>query len=120
MSFDKKYDEIYGTLKIAGKLINNRTLVIERVSEPLGDYIIAERIEQSIKRAALIICDVSEKSLNVYYELGYARAMKKKIIVTAKEGTKLPFDVGNYKTYFYKNPVELQKIIVGQLSFYYQ
>lgn len=29
MSFDKKYDEIYEALKIAGKLINNRTLVIE-------------------------------------------------------------------------------------------
>lgn len=120
MSFDKRYDEIYDALKLAGKLIANRNLVIERVSEPLGDYIITERIERSIKRAALIICDVSDKSLNVYYELGYARAMNKTIIVTAKNGTKLPFDVGHYRTNFYNNPIELQKIVFDELSYYYQ
>lgn len=74
MSFDKKYDDVYDALKVAGKLVENRNLTVERVSEPLGDYIITEKIEQSIKRAELIICDVSEKSPNVYYELGYARA----------------------------------------------
>lgn len=120
MSFDKKYDEIYEALKIAGKLVENRKLVIERVSEPLGDYIITERIEQSIKRAELVICDVSEKSLNVYYELGYARAMNKRIIVTAMKGTKLPFDVGHYKTNFYTNTIDLQRIVYDELSFYYQ
>jgi hypothetical protein len=120
MSFDKKYDDIYQALKLAGRLITSRRLLIERVSEPLGDFVITERIEKSIKKAELIICDVSEKSLNVYYELGYARAMNKRIIVTAKEGTKLPFDVGHYKTNFYTNMIDLQKIIYEELNFYYQ
>lgn len=120
MSFDKKYDEIYDAVKIAGKLIENQELVIERVSEPLGDYIITERIEQSIKRAELVICDVSEKSLNVYYELGYARAMNKTIIVTAKSGTDLPFDVRQHRTNFYNNLIELQKLVYEELSSYYQ
>lgn len=120
MSFDEKYNDVYEALKVAGRLIHNRKLVIERVSEPLGDYIITERIEQSIKQAALIICDVSEKSLNVYYELGYARAMNKTIIVTAKTGTELPFDVRQYRTNFYNNPIELQKIIFDELNSFYQ
>lgn len=120
MSFDKKYDEIYEALKIAGKLVPNRELVIERVSDPLGDYIITERIEQSIKRAELIICDVSEKSLNVYYELGYARAMNKTIIVTAKTGTELPFDIRQHRTNFYNNPIELQRLVCNELNSYYQ
>ena len=100
MSFDKKYDDIYESLKLAGKSVKNKELIIERVSEPLGDYIITERIEQSIKRAELIICDVTEKSPNVYYELGFARAKNKTIILTAKKGTKLPFDIQQHRTNF--------------------
>ena len=120
MSFDKKYDDVYEALKLAGKLLTNRRLIIERVSDPLGDFVITERIEQSIKQAELIICDLSEKSLNVYYELGFARALNKKIIVTAKEGTKLPFDVKQNKTNFYKNTIELQKKVFDELCFHYQ
>lgn len=120
MCFDKKYDEVYEALKFAGKLVENRNLVIERVSEPLGDYIITEKIEQSIKRAELIICDVSEKSPNVYYELGYARAKNKTIILTAKNGTELPFDVRQHRTNFYSNPIQLQKIVSEELKAYYQ
>lgn len=120
MSFDEKYDDVYEALKIAGKLVDGRELIVERVSEPFGDYIITERIEQSIKRAELIICDVSEKSPNVYYELGFARARNKTIIMTAKEGTELPFDVRQYKTNFYRNTINLQKIISEELNAYYK
>ncbi len=120
MSFDKKYDDVYEALKMAGKMVESRTLKIERVSEPFGDYIITERIEESIKKAELIICDLSEKSLNVYYELGYARSKNKTIIMTAKEGTELPFDVRQYNTNFYKDPFHLQKIVAEELNSYYK
>lgn len=120
MSFDEKYDDVFESLKIAGQLVKNRSLLVERVSEPLGDYIITEKIEQSIKRAEIIICDVTEKSPNVYYELGYARAKNKTIILTAKKGTKLPFDIQQHRTNFYNNTTHLQKIIMNELSSYYR
>lgn len=120
MSFDKKYDDVYDAMKMAGKMVKGRTLEIERVSEPYGDYIITERIEKSIKKAELIICDVSERSPNVYYELGYARAKNKTIIMTAEMYTELPFDVRQYNTNFYNNPLHLQKIVLGELNSYYK
>lgn len=119
MSFDSKYDDVYESIKLAGQIVSNNKLKIERVSEPKGDYIITERIERSIKRAGLIICDVSEKSPNVYYELGYARARNKTIIMTAKDNTELPFDVRQYRTNFYTTPTKLQKILVEELTNYY-
>lgn len=119
MSFDSKYDDVYESIKLAGQIVSNNKLRIERVSEPKGDYIITERIERSIKKAGLIICDVSEKSPNVYYELGYARARNKTIIMTAKDNTELPFDVRQYRTNFYSSPTKLQKIIVEELTNYY-
>ncbi len=116
MSFDPKYDDTYEAIKMGGKLVKEYDLEIQRVSEHKGDYIITERIERSINRAEVIICDVSEKSPNVYYELGYARAKNKKIILTAKTGTELPFDVRQYSTKFYNSDIHLQKIIKDELE----
>lgn len=120
MSFDSKYDKTYEAIVTGGKLVKNYDLQVERVSEHKGDYIITERIERSINKSEIVICDVSEKSPNVYYELGYARAKGKKIILTAKEGTVLPFDVRQYHTNFYKDEFALQKIICGELENYFK
>lgn len=117
MSFDPRYDQIYDAIKLGGKLFSQ--LKIERVSEHKGDYIITDRIEASINKAELIICDLTEKSPNVYYELGYARARKKYIILTAQEGTDLPFDIRQYKVNFYENPIQLETIIWDELKHYY-
>lgn len=83
-------------------------------------FIVYARIEKAIKNAELIICDISEKSLNVFYELWYARAKNKTIIMTAKKGTELPFDVRQYKTNFYDSALHLQKIVVKELNAYYK
>lgn len=119
MSFDPKYDKTYEAIVNGGKLLNHYDLQIERVSDHKGDYIITKRIEHSINRSEIVICDVSEKSPNVYYELGYARAKGKKIILTAKEGTILPFDVQQYHTNFYKDEFSLQKMIHDELENYF-
>lgn len=119
MSFDPKYDKTYEAIVTGGKLVRDYDLTVERVSEHKGDYIITERIERSINRSEIIICDVSEKSPNVYYELGFARAKGKKIILTAKEGTILPFDVRQYHTNFYKDEFSLQRIIRDELENYF-
>ena len=119
MSFDPKYDEVYEAMKLAGKLMPQKKLVIERVSEHKGDYIITEHIENSINKAELVICDVSEKSPNVYYELGYARARNKTIVMTANNETELPFDIRQHKTNFYSTPTQLQKLIYEELVGYY-
>lgn len=116
MSFDPKYDDTYEAIKTGGRLVSKYDLDIQRVSDHKGGFIITERIEESINKAEVIICDVSERSPNVYYELGYARAKGKIIILTAKNGTVLPFDVQQYNTYFYKSEIQLQNIIREQLE----
>lgn len=119
MSFDSKYDEVYEAIKAGGERVRDKKLLVQRVSEASGDYIITDRIETSIEKAGAIICDVSEISPNVYYELGYARAKKKHIILTAARGTELPFDVRQYKTNFYDSAFHLQKFIEKELTYYF-
>jgi len=58
-------------------------------------------------------------SPNVFYEFGYARAKNKDMIITAQDGTKLPFDTQNIKTIFYSSPMDLQNKIIKKLREYY-
>ena len=61
-----------------------------------------------IQKSAFVIADVSKLSANVFYELGYTRALGKKVILTAKKRTELPFDVGDVPTIFWVNRGELK------------
>ena len=57
---------------------------------------------------------------NVFYEVGYADALKKPLILLAQKGTKLPFDVQGYRTVFYEDviggEVKLSKDLCKQLK----
>lgn len=76
---------------------------------------IVPSILNSIKRAAFIIADVSEPKPNVYYELGYAQALGKDIIVTAQEGTSLPFDIFDIPTLFWKSQHSLEQKLKAEI-----
>lgn len=62
---------------------------------------IVPNIIRSIRRSAFIIADVSDPKPNVYYELGYAQALGKDVILTAAEGTQIPFDIFDVPTLFW-------------------
>ena len=64
---------------------------------------ILPEILSRIAACAFTIVDLSDEKTNVYYELGYADALKKPLIVTAKRGTKLPFDVKDIPVIFWEN-----------------
>jgi len=55
---------------------------------------------QKLSQCAFCIVDLTEEKANVYYELGYAEAAKRPVIVTAKKGTSLPFDVKDIPVVF--------------------
>jgi hypothetical protein len=81
----------------------------ERVThETAGERILPDILER-IRRAAFTIVDLTELRPNVFYELGYADGRGKKVIVTAKDGTELPFDVKDIPTIFWSGQTQLRK-----------
>lgn len=121
MSFNDDVSETYKAFRNAGDLVSGSiNIVIERVSENRGNYIITDKIENCIRKAGLVLCDVLIRSPNVYYELGYARALGKEVIPTAKHGTELPFGTHNLRTIFYKKSLELQDEITKELKTHYR
>jgi hypothetical protein len=94
----------------------------ERIDETISLERIIPRIETGIRKSAFVIADVSDASPNVFYEVGYAKGIGKDVIVTAKKGTQLPFDIGDVPTVFWEIQEDLKdglrKCLVGLTAKY--
>lgn len=85
---------------------------------------ILKDIVMGINNADIIIADVSGLNSNVFYELGIAHAMGKKVIIITQDIGELPFDIKAYRANEYGlkfNEVptlkeELRKLLKGALD----
>ncbi|MQY67808.1 MAG: hypothetical protein GH150_00255 [Hadesarchaea archaeon] len=98
---------------------------VEKFFRNVADYIVIdagyERFESKIEASreaflnvetfemifgsSLVIADLTGLRTNCFTELGYALGLKKKVIMTAKEGTKLPFDLASFPCYFWSTEI---------------
>lgn len=85
-----------------------------------GDYEISQKLMDEIDSSDIVIADFTLEPANVYFEVGYARAKKLRIIQTARKDTCLEFDVRNWKTLFYRNATELEARLVRELKKAYE
>ncbi len=51
-----------------------------------------EPLHQNLARAELVVADITARDPSVMYQLGYAQAAEKTVLVIAKEGTASPFN----------------------------
>lgn len=106
MSFKSAYLDVYDSYR---DVCAEFKFDAERTDHSTSlDRIIA-RIESGIRNCAFVIADVSEPSQNIFYELGYAKGLGKKVVVTAKKGTELPFDVTDIPVIWWKRQRDLKE-----------
>jgi hypothetical protein len=67
----------------------------------VSDRIIPEMMKR-MNQSGFAIIDLTELRPNVFFELGYSYCLRKYIIITAREGTELPFDVRDFPVLFWK------------------
>ena len=77
---------------------------------------IIPRILEGIRRSALLIADVSEMRPNVFYELGFAQGLGKPVILTAKRGITLPFDLTDVPLISWDTQEDLKNTLEKRLS----
>jgi hypothetical protein len=80
-----------------------------RVTEENTEGRILPEILERIRRSAFVIVDLTELRPNVFYELGYADGLSKRVIVTARKDTELPFDVKDIPTIFWEGQSQLRE-----------
>lgn len=86
---------IYSTIRRCG-------YICEKVDESAFAGNIVDRIMDGIRNAEFVIADLTLEKPNVYLEVGYAWGMKKPVLLVAREGQRLHFDVSHHKCLFYK------------------
>ena len=98
-------DAFFTFEQVTGELGYECKLVTEENTE---ERILPEILER-IRRSAFVIVDLSDLRPNVFYELGYADGLGKRVIVTARKGTELPFDVKDIPTIFWEGQNQLRE-----------
>lgn len=99
MPFGPEFDDTYkvGIKEVAKSL----DVIAERVDEQSFSETILERIYRQIETADLIIADMTGRNPNVFYEVGYAHAKKKPVILITKAADDIPFDLKHHRHLIY-------------------
>lgn len=103
MQFTEPFNDLYTDVirPIGGEI----GFEVIRADETSGPGIIIADIERRIIEAKAIIADITPNNPNVYWEVGYAHALKKPTILVAERSTQLPFDISPFRTIFYDNTI---------------
>jgi hypothetical protein len=117
MQFSEPYDALYKDVIIP--ICEEVGLNVIRADDVFSEQgIILQDIVRSIIEAEIIIAEITPSNQNVFYELGYAHALKKPAILLAEKGKKLPFDIQGYRTLFYENSIKGKNEIIENLNKY--
>lgn len=87
----------------------------QRVDGDATTDTIDNKILEQIKKAEIIIADLSFERPNCYYELGYARALGKDVIIIYDSKSKVHFDVNHYDSSQYFSMIDLEQILKTKL-----
>ena len=109
---------IWETFSAIRNASNNCGFRAERVDRISSDSTIDRKIINNLKKAEIIVADLSFERPNCYYELGYARAIGKKIITIASKGSKVHFDVEHYDCLRFTSGEELEGELQKKLNDY--
>jgi hypothetical protein len=117
MPFDEKFEEIY-KLGIKPACVDAHAYC-ERVDEQIFEESILDRIYNQISKADMIISDMTDRNPNVFYETGYAHALKKRVILLTQDEKDIPFDLKHYAHIIYGGKIlSLKDQLVPRLMHY--
>jgi hypothetical protein len=103
MQFSEPYDQVYS--EVVRSVCESFNLQTVRADELYGPGLIIGDVVDQIQRAQVVIADITPANANVYFEVGYALALNKQIILLARKGTELPFDVKAFRVLFYEDSI---------------
>ena len=93
MPFDDKFFEIYEMLKRQFE----KDFLFSHAGEEDNQQNILKDIVQAIYDSDIIIANLTGLNPNVFYELGIAHTLNKKVIIITEDISTLPFDLKSYR-----------------------
>jgi len=117
MQFSDDYKAIYEDVIKA--VCGEKGFEVIRGDESRDTGMIISDIVRQIEESSVIIADITPDNPNVFYEVGYAHALRKPtILMSDKTREKLPFDLSGFRTIFYDNKIGGKNIVEKMLGGY--
>src|SRR5579862_7037626 len=101
MPFSPEFDDVYEAIQRAVAEVD-AGLDVVRLDEVRSAGRISDDLVHGIESAALCIADVSGANPNVMWEVGYAAALRKPLIVLNQKSERLPFDIADIRALMYE------------------
>jgi nucleoside 2-deoxyribosyltransferase len=79
-----------------------------RIDQVEDSGVITDQILQHIERSALVLADLTGERPNCYFEVGYAHALGKEMILTIRKGEKIHFDMAGRRFIEWESDVDLR------------
>ncbi len=115
MPFDKTLKDLY-ELGIKGAC-DDVGAYAERLDEQIFVEGMLDRIFNQISKADVIVADVTKRNPNVFYEVGYAHALGKIVLLVTKDAEDIPFDLKQKQHIVHEGSiVNLRKDLVQKLK----
>ena len=73
-----------------------------RADELFSTGSVVEQIWEQIRKARVLLADLTDKNANVFYELGLAHAAIKPVVFTAAKVEDVPFDLRHLRVIVYE------------------
>ncbi|MCX7109629.1 MAG: hypothetical protein NTX45_05770 [Proteobacteria bacterium] len=117
MPFSSEFDDIYLMgIKAACEKIG---MDCQRIDEQIYDEGIMTRLYDQINKSNLIIADMTGRNPNVFYEVGYAHAIGKRVIHITQNSSDIPFDLSHHPHITYGGKIHtLYKELLRRLTWH--
>jgi hypothetical protein len=114
MSFKKEMDDVfyYGIQRA----VHACGLLCERIDQAVFTGDILDQIRQRIETAAIVVCELTGATPNVYLELGYAWGKTRPTILLVKDVGDLHFDVRQQRCLIYDSIRQLEERLTKELK----
>lgn len=110
MPFTPRFDDVY--LYGISSAAERAGMLVERVDDGLDSEEVIADIKRRIQNSSMVIVDTTEPNANVFYELGYADGLGKRVILIANAEADLPFDLRGRRHLLYRNIKDLEDRLV--------
>jgi hypothetical protein len=112
MPFDSKFDDIY-KFGIQGAA-SDVGAYAEKVDEQIFVEGMLDRIFTQISKADVIVADMTGRNPNVFYEVGYAHALDKIVLLLTQDSNDIPFDLKHRQHTVYSGKIDTLRKELGK------
>lgn len=90
MPFDRTFNDVYAAIKAAAKTVRMKC---ERADDIWEEDVVIQDVVNLICKARIVVCDLTDRNPNVFYEMGIAHSLGKDVVMITQNKGDVPFDV---------------------------